>query len=138
MKRKVVNNFFPKKLFKVIGVGILSFGSIIFLLLSLIIGSSVKIKCAIAQKTYGGDCVVALITMLGDTKQDFRSRNSAIWALGQLGDRRALNVPSVYYSGIIPPKESLDTGISQYELKKAIHMVSGEFNVTSFIWRHDL
>jgi hypothetical protein len=58
-----------------------------------------------------------------------RHRNSAIWALGQLGDGRALPALERYYMGIIPDREPFDEMISQYELNKALHLAKGGTNI---------
>jgi len=55
--------------------------------------------------------------------------------LGQLGDNRTLPVLQSYYTGDIPEREPLDKTISQYELKKAINLTSGGFNMSAIIWR---
>jgi hypothetical protein len=56
--------------------------------------------------------------------------------LGELGDSRALPTLKSLYTGNIPERESLYKTISQYELKKAIALTSGEPNITAFIWRN--
>lgn len=99
------------------------------------IGYDVKSQCRSARMEYKGDCTESLIKLLRDEKKDFRSRNSAIWALGQLGDSRALPVLKSFYTGNIPAREPLDKTISQYELKKAIALASGGLNVTAWVWR---
>ena len=101
-----------------------------FIAPSFIIGMDVKKLCIRAKKNYAGDCVEALITQLNDENQDFRARNHAIWALGQLGDSRALPVLQSYYTGNIPDRERLNEAISQYELKKAINLTNGGVNLT--------
>jgi hypothetical protein len=63
------------------------------------------------------------------------ARNRAIWALGQLGDERALLVFEKYYTGEIPEREPLSEVISQYELKKAIKMAEGGVNLSAWVWR---
>jgi hypothetical protein len=80
----------------ILGLGLIIF-FFFFVLSTSIIGYSVKAKCQIAQAKYPGDCVEALISYLEDKNNDFRSRNSAIWALGQLGDSRSLPVLKKYY-----------------------------------------
>ncbi|MBU2577881.1 HEAT repeat domain-containing protein [Patescibacteria group bacterium] len=114
-----------------------------FVVTSVWIGNEVKSHCGEAKREYGGDlpvgrqgCVEALIKLLNDENKGFRERNSAIWALGQLGDSRALPVLQSYYTGNIPSRESLDKTISQHELKKAVNLTSGGFNITSYIWRN--
>ncbi|MBU0648665.1 HEAT repeat domain-containing protein [Patescibacteria group bacterium] len=113
---------------------------IIFVFLTLlsfnIIGYGVQERCQLAQEKYLGDCVEALIQYLEDEDTPFQSRNSAIWALGELGDARALPALQGLYTGDIPKRESLSQTISQYELKKAIKLING-FNVTAFFWRDD-
>jgi hypothetical protein len=115
-------------------------GISIFLLFFVItcswIGYEVKNQCQSAKREYSGDCVEALTKLLNDENKGFRDRNSAIWALGQLGDSRVLPVLQSYYAGNITAREPLDKSISQYELKKAINLTSGGFNITSFIWRN--
>jgi hypothetical protein len=99
------------------------------------IGYEVKQQCRDAQSQYGGDCTESLIALLNDENRGFKDRNSAIWALGQLGDPIALPVLQSYYTGNIPDREPLAKTISQYELKKAVNLTSGGFNITAFMWR---
>lgn len=101
-----------------------------------LIGYSVKEKCQIAQEKYLDDsCVEALMTYLEDEDNSFRSRNSAVWALGEMGDERAISMLKEMYMGEHPGRESLTQGISQYELGKAIRLIEGGFNITAFVWR---
>lgn len=117
-------------------------GLSIFLLFVVIcctwIGYDVKKQCQDAKREYGYDCVESLISLLKDENKSFQSRNSAIWALGQLGDKHALPVLKNYYTGNIPQREPLDKVISQYELKKAINLTSGGVNLTSIFWRYNI
>ena len=117
-------------------------GASIFLLFFVItctwIGFDVKDQCQKAKGEYGGDCVEALIAVLNDEGKGYRTRNSAIWALGQLGDSRALPVLESYYTGNIPDREPLDGTISQYELKKAINLTSGGVNLSAPFWRYGI
>jgi hypothetical protein len=106
-----------------------------FVITTSMIGFSVKDHCQEAQGQYGGDCVEALISLLNDENQDFGDRNSAIWALGQLGDKRALPVLESYYTGNIPDREPWHKTLSQYELEKAINLTSGGLNISAFVWR---
>ena len=111
-----------------------SIGLLFFVIVCTVIGYEVKNQCADAKAAYGGDCIHAMISLLDDDNKSFRSRNSAIWALGQLGDARALPVLEKYFTGNIPARESLDGGISQYELKKAIKLAGGGLNLTAWAW----
>lgn len=100
------------------------------------IGFDVKDTCKDAQAAYGGECVEALVSLLEDENRSYKIRNRAIWALGQLGDGRALPVLEKYYTGDIPNREPLNETISQYELKKAINLAGGGINISAFIWRN--
>jgi hypothetical protein len=107
---------------------------LLFFILSVWIGFEAKNLCLQARWQYGGDCVSALMAQLDDTDEGFRNRNHAIWALGQIGDVRAMPTLRAHYTGIIPEREPLDAMISQYELKKAIAQMNGGINITRFIW----
>jgi HEAT repeat protein len=108
---------------------------IVFLFTVAKINSDVRDQCQYSQEKYGGDCVDALINVLNDEDNNFETRNSAIWALGQLGDKRALPELEKYYTGDIPSEESLSQVISQYELQKAIKLAGGSLNITAPFWR---
>ena len=107
----------------------------IFLLTVNLIGFSVKERCKMAQETYSGDCVESLINYLDDENNSFSSRHSAVWALGQLGDRRALPVLKKYYSGDDSGNVKMDEDLIQPELKRAIGYMEGNPNITTFFWR---
>lgn len=107
----------------------------LFLLTTNIIGYGVKDSCQLAKDKYPGSCVEALISYLGDDSNDMRSRNTAVWALGQLGDKKALPLLNEYYVGIPEGKEPLGKNISQYELKKAIKLIDGSLNLSAPFWR---
>lgn len=133
---KVIKNFKKPILF----IGAIGFS--IFILFFVItctwIGFDVKTKCFDAQKEYGGSCTESLIKLLEDENRGFKARNSAIWALGQLGDSNSLPVLQKFYTGNIPDREPLDKTISQYELQKAINLTSGGKNITAIFWRYNL
>ena len=112
-------------------------GISIFLLFFVItcswIGYEVKSQCQEAKGEYSKDCVESLIELLEDKDKSYQSRNSAIWALGQLGDSRALPTLKSFYTGNIPSREPLNKTISQYELKKAINLAEGNFNISALV-----
>jgi hypothetical protein len=83
------------------------------------------------------NCVDALAMTLDDERQGYRTRNQAIWALGQLGDQQALMTLQKYYTAQIPDREPLDKMISQYELQKALRLVQGGPNILALLWRFD-
>jgi len=123
-----------QKLFFMIAIGISIF-ILFFVICCTWIGFDVKTQCQEAKAEYNGDCVEALVSLLKDEKRGYRARNSAIWALGQLGDARALPVLQSFYTGNIPEREALNKVISQYELKKAVVLTSGGTNITAIFWR---
>ncbi len=135
MKRLLENK---KRILTYLLAGLVILFILFFTATSYIIGRDVKRLCLEAKRDYSGDCVEALITQLNDENQDFRARNHAVWALGQLGDSRALLTLQKYYTGNIPNKEPLDGTISQYELKKAINLTSGGVNLTAIFWRYGI
>lgn len=107
----------------------------IFLVSVNLIGYSVKEKCYLAQEKYNGDCVEALLDYLKDENNNFSERNSAIWALGQLGDERALPILKSYYIGYSGERCNRSQTLSQLELKRAIGYMQGNPNITTFFWR---
>lgn len=126
---------------KWIGIGLLGLfiaGVIIFVITSLWIGSDVRRYCKTAKKRYPGTCVSALTEIVLDESMPYRDRNHAIWALGQLGDPKALTYLNKYNTGKITEKESIDTALSQYELTKAIKLMQGGLNLTALVWRYNI
>ena len=114
----------------VFGVGFLV-GS--FLVSSLVIRDSVRERCNVAINQYEGDCVEALIQVVDGEMNSYSDRNRAIWALGQIGDDREGRVRGViekYYTGEIPEREPYDEGLSQHEMKKALKLLDGGWNIT--------
>lgn len=141
MNQKTILGVKFKKLKNWIGYWILVGGSaflLIFLITSTWIGVSVKQQCKLAQAQYGGDCTESLLNVFKDEANTLRERNMSVWALGQLGDKRALPVLEKCYTGEIPNREPYDETLSQYELKKAMELLKGGFNLAAFIWRYDL
>jgi len=55
-----------------------------------VIHKSVRSNCIKAKNEFGGDCIDSLIALVKSEKFKTREKNSAIWALGQLADKRAL------------------------------------------------
>ncbi|MFC1649896.1 HEAT repeat domain-containing protein [Patescibacteria group bacterium] len=124
-----------------IGISLFTF---MFVITSTWIGFEVEQDCAIAIDRYGGNspqanesgragCTEALIAHLEDESNSYKSRNSAIWGLGQVGDEKALPTLEKYYTGNIPDREPINEVISQYELSKAINLCSGGFNITKLV-----
>ena len=96
---------------------------------------SVKHFSEDAVSVYGGDHVGALIAMVEDEDALFEKRNSAIWALGQIGDERAL--PALIQLDTSerqePPYDSTKY-IVQYTVEKSIKQIKG-FTATKWMYR---
>ena len=107
-------------------------------LFSLWIELSVKKVCAAATQKYPGDKVEALITFVETKENSYRANiysanNHVFWALGQLGDKRALPFLKKLVTG-----ESCnhETNLCQGEIKEAIHKLErNQFNLPKFLWR---
>ena len=100
------------------------------------IGAGVRSIGDTALRYYPGessDRVAALMALVESEERGIRERNRAIWALGQLGDPRALPVLEKHYRG----GETEERGeLSQYELKKAVALCKGATNISALVWRH--
>lgn len=124
------------KLTKKVLVGsacVLAFFLLVFhVAVSLWIGSGVRDATAIALQQYEGDRVDALIQYVEAPTHTLRERNHAVWALGQLGDSRALPTVQRYYTGE-PCDHSSE--VCQRELGKAKELLEGGLNITAFVWR---
>ncbi|MCK4891932.1 MAG: hypothetical protein KAS78_04645 [Candidatus Pacebacteria bacterium] len=119
----------------IIGIGAMFF-LLTFFVSANLIGDEAENRCKIAQKEYRGDCVETLMKLIEDETVEYGEKNSAVWALGQLGDKRALLFLQKYYTGYDNNHRiKYDEAISQYELYKAIKLLDDGFNATAFIWR---
>ena len=106
---------------------------IAFLLVCFIIGSGVHSISTMALREYPGDKVTALMVLVESEHHTYRDRNRAIWALGQLGDSRAVPLLQKHYTG---KASKQNNELSEYELEKAIVLCKGAMNVGAYIWRH--
>jgi len=107
---------------------------VVYVAISLVIGSSVRELAAVAQREHpqAGDDVTALIAYVDSPAHTLRDRNRAAWALGQLGDARALPVLEEQLTG---KPCAHDSALCQHELGKAIRLCRGAPNVTAWMWR---
>jgi hypothetical protein len=113
-----------------VGLGLLA---IAYLAVCLNIGSGVRSVSGMAVREFPGDRVSALMALVESEQHGFRDRNRAVWALGQLGDSRALPLLEQHYTG--EPSDERNE-LSQYELKKAIALCKGATNISALVWRH--
>ena len=117
---------------------VLLVGVVGILLLSLSIELGVKKTCGMATRAHPGDKVEALMAfVITDTHvydaHLYRRNNRAIWALGQLGDPRALPLLKGLATG--QPCDH-ETNICQGEVCKAIQKLErNSCNFPAFVWR---
>lgn len=81
-----------------------------------------------AVAEFGGDRVSALMELVECQDCGLRERNLAVWALGQLGDRRGLTVLKKHHTQS-PCNHAVD--LCQYELGKAIKKIEGTWNLSA-------
>ncbi|MHC4116465.1 MAG: hypothetical protein ACYSWO_03050 [Planctomycetota bacterium] len=117
------------------GYGILicfTFLFVAFLCICFSIRSSVKEISAQAVRRYPGDRTEALIKYVESESHSLRQRNRSVWALGQIGDKRALPVLEKFYTGQACDH---DSRLCEGELYKAIKLCKGSFNATAWLPR---
>ena len=100
--------------------------------LSALIGSAVHAATDAALREQPGDPVLALIAFVESPDHTLRERNRAVWALGQLGDARALVVLEKHFTGA---ECDHDRTLCQHELRKAVRLCRGAANMSSLFWR---
>ena len=105
---------------------------ILFVMVSWSIRSSVKSICAEATQEHAGDRIEALMAYVNSEDHTLRERNHAVWALGQIGDERALPALERFYTG---QPCNHDTSLCHRELGKAIKLCKGGLNLTAWLPR---
>ena len=95
----------------------------------------VRINCQKAQKEFQRNCNNSLILLIQSENFSFREKNSAIWTLGQLADKKSLLFLSQLAKNI-PAQErcSYDSQICGYEVEKAVKWCE-KGNLTSFMYK---
>ncbi len=78
----------------------------------------------------GGDKITALAAYVEDESRNLSGRNRAVWALGQIGDDRALPLLEKYFTGEVCSHERF---LCQHELQKAIRKCRGGLNAASWV-----
>ena len=107
----------------------------IFLLLSIHhISTQVRAACSEASSEFDGDCVEALAAYVELEHHIYQERNHAIWALGEIGDRRALPALERLLGGeLIDSPCDTNRGICRYSVEKAIELCRG-LNIVRYVW----
>jgi len=104
-----------------------------FVAVSLVVGSGVRAASDAALQAHAGDQIAALMKFVETQTHSLQERNRAIWALGQLGDSRALPLLERHFTG--GPCDH-ERALCQRELAKALEKCRGATNLTAFVWRH--
>jgi hypothetical protein len=107
-------------------------GTLGVLTMSWLIGSAVHAVANAAVAEYGGDRVNALIAYADSPSHSLRDRNRAVWALGQIGDRRALPFLEKQHTGKLCDHDRM---LCQHELAKSIRLCRGGVNLPAVVWR---
>lgn len=81
-----------------------------------------------AATRFGGDRIMGLSALAGCSQCSLRDRDLAVWALGELRDRRSLPFLKAHYTG---RKCDHTSDLCQYELGKAIMKIEGTWNLHS-------
>ena len=124
-----------KIIISVILIGLAAF-IILFAISLRMIYSGVKSICEIASNKFESDNVEALISLIESDEFSFKQKNKAIWALGQIGDRRALPLLRKLDTDEIQEKPlDSDKYIVQYSVEKAIRQINSSFIVTRWMYR---
>ncbi len=79
--------------------GCLALLGVSYVLFCLGIGSHVKPICAEAMREYPGDRIEAVLAYVESERHSLKKRNKAVWALGYLGDKRAVPVLKKHFTG---------------------------------------
>ena len=113
-------------------LGFLVLPGVSYVIVCLYIGAHVKSMSAEAMREYPGDRVEAVIAYVESESHSLKERNMAVWALGYLGEKRALPVLKRHLTG-----ESCehDKYLCQGELAKAIKKCEGGVNPCAWACR---
>ena len=117
------------------GTGVALFvAAVAIVLVSLWIEMTYKSICDKAMREHSRDRMHALIACVESKACSYREKNRTFWALGQLGDRRALPSLRKHFTG--KPCDHDSEGFCQGELKEAIQKLeASQFNLPAFLWR---
>jgi len=111
---------------------VIGFLIVIYLGVSIMIGWGINKESRSAMARFSGDRIEALMALVDCQDCRLEDRNHAIWALGQLRDKRALPILYKYRAG--KPCNHLRQ-ICQYEISKAIRWTEGNAYMLPQIWR---
>lgn len=109
---------------------------VLYGIITTIIFLDVKEICTKAANEFEGDAVEVNIKLLQSDIHSYIEKNDAVWALGQIGDHRALPLLEKLYTGVPCEKPCRkDDKICQYQLETAIKSCRGGFSMTKWTYR---
>lgn len=101
-----------------------------------VIYQGVKSNCLEAKSEFKKDCVDSLIEVVKSEDRPFRERNSAVWALGQIADKKALPFLNELNNSVSKQERcQLDQSLCQHEIQKAIKWCN-EGNLTNWMYQN--
>ncbi len=103
-----------------------------FLFIEGLIGVGVLQESQKAMARFRGDRIEALISVVNCQTCNLQDRNSAVWALGQFRDKRALPTLYKYRTGI---QCNHRTSICQKEIETAVKWTEGNAYMFPQVWR---
>lgn len=90
--------------------------------------------CVATSQKHPGERMHALLACVESEESSYHEKCRALWALGQLGDRRALPSLREHLTG--KPCDHENDVCCQGELEEAIHKLeANDFNLPAFLWR---
>lgn len=123
-----------KKLVLIIIIGVTFTSSIIYSFYS--IYQSVFEISMKAKNNFGFDTVDSLVALVKSDKYSYYEKNQAIWALGQIGDKRALPTLSKLDTDEIQQKPwNSKKYIVQYTVEKSIKQINSSFIATRWMYK---
>lgn len=115
MKSKTIKTFF--NIFKILTVIFF----VLFFFSFYQIYLSVQKKCLSAIKEFDKDCIESLIEVIKSDDHTFKEKNGAVWAIGQIADKKALPfLEDLSNTASYEEPCWLDKDICGFEVKKAI------------------
>ena len=119
-----------KKLILRVSLIVLAVLAAILLAMTFYVESDVQKVCDSAVKRYPGDKIDAIILVAQESDLCTKEKTRALWALGQLGDKKVLPFLRANYAG------KSEDNICIYEAQFAIEKLEkGSFNLPGFLWR---
>ncbi len=98
---------------------------------------SVSEISAKAKSNFSFDTVESLVALIESDKFSYFDKNRAIWALGQIGDKRALPLLNRLNTDEIQNKPlNTKNYIVQYTVEKAIKQINGGFIATRWMYKN--